>query len=126
MSTSWGKLNAAAVAAIAAIFAVLALTRVGEIWQPEPSVRDVYLWIAMFALILTAVLVRAEARRIPSVDRWMAAVWLMTGFAVVGFSPLWPVLLLSVLLGSIVRLEARMAFEKADDLAQTISSLRIG
>lgn len=116
----WGKLNTVAIGFLAVTFSVLALTPLGERWQPEPLVRDVYVWIAMFAATLAIVLVRAASRRIPSLDRWMLAVWVLTGFAIVGFNPLWPVLLLSVLLGAIVRLEARMAFEKAEDLARAL------
>ena len=118
--TQLGKLNTGAIGFLAVTFAMLALTPLGERWQPEPLVRDVYVWIAMFAAVLAIVLVRAAARRIPALDRWMAGVWVLTGFAIVGFSPLWPVLLLSVLLGAIVRLEARMAFEKAEDLARAL------
>lgn len=114
------KINAWALVGVAFVFYVLALTPIGARWEPLPEVRDVYLWIGMFATALTVVVWRAEARRIESLDRWMAAVWTMAGFALIGLSPLWPVLFLSVLFGAIVRLEARMAFQKADELAQAV------
>ena len=114
------KINAWALALLAFVFYILALTPIGVRWEPLPEVRDVYLWIGMFATVLTFVLRRAEFRRIDSLDRWMAAVWTMAGFAVVGLSPLWLVLFLGVLFGAIVRLEAKMAFQRFDELAQAV------
>ena len=114
------KINAWALAFVAFVFFVLALTPNGERWEPLPEVRDVYLWIGMFATVLTLVVRRAEHRDIDSLDRWMAAVWTMAGFAIVGLSPLWPVLFLGVLFGAIIRLEARMAFQRFDELARAV------
>ena len=114
------KINAWALTFVAFVFYVLALTPIGERWEPLPEVRDVYLWIGMFATTLAFVVRRAEHRSIDSLDRWMAAVWTMAGFAIVGLSPLWPVLFLGVLFGAIVRLEARMAFQRFDELAQAV------
>ncbi len=114
------KVNALALASVAALFYLLALTPIGVRWQPIADVRDVYLWAAMFATVLTFVLRRAEHRRISSLDRWMAAVWVMAGFAIVGLSPVWPVLFLAVLFGSIVRLEAVMAFQRSEELAEAV------
>ena len=114
------KVNAWALAFVAFVFYVLALTPIGVRWEPLVEVRDVYLWIGMFATVLVFVVRRAEHRRIDSLDRWMAAVWTMAGFAIVGLSPLWPVLFLGVLFGAIVRLEAKMAFQRFDELAQAV------
>lgn len=114
------KINALALAGVALLFYVLALTPIGELWEQHPEVRDVYLWIAIFLTVLTLVLRRAEFNRIPSLDRWMVAVWVMIGFAVFGLAPLWPVLLLSLLFGEIVRLEAGMAFQSFGSLARRV------
>ena len=114
------RVNAVALGIVAGLFYVLALTPVGELWEQHPEVRDVYLWIAMFLTVLTFVLRRAEYNRIPSLDRWMVGLWVMVGFAVFGLAPLWPVLLLGLVFGEIVRLEARMAFQSFDILARRV------
>jgi hypothetical protein len=114
------KINAWALGGVAIVFSVLALTPIGARWQPIADVRDVYLWVAMFATILAVVQRRAEHRRISSLDRWMAAVWIMAGFAIIGLSPVWPVLFLAILFGAIVRLEAAMAFQKSEELAEAV------
>jgi hypothetical protein len=114
------RINAWALALIAFVFVILALTPIGVRSGPLPEMRDVYLWIGMFAAVLTLVVRRAEHRNIDSLDRWMAAVRTMAGFAIVGLSPLWPVLLLGVLFGAVVRLEARMAFQRFDELARAV------
>lgn len=114
------KINAWALAFIAAVFFILALTPIGARWEPLVEVRDVYLWIGMFAMVLALVVRRAETRRVDSLDRWMAAVWTMAGFTVVGLSPLWPVLFLSVLFGANVRLAVRLAFQRSDDVAAAV------
>lgn len=114
------RINAVALVAVGVLFFVLALTPVGELWEQHPEVRDVYLWIGMFALGLSVVVRRAEHRRVDSLDRWMAAVWAMAGFALIGLSPLWPVLFLGLLFGAIIRLEAKLAFQRSDELAQAV------
>lgn len=114
------RINGIALVAVAVLFFVLALTPVGELWEQHPEVRDVYLWIGMFALGLSVVVRRAEHRRVDSLDRWMAAVWTMAGFALIGLSPLWPVLFLGLLFGAIIRLEAKLAFQRSDELAQAV------
>lgn len=112
--------SAWALAFTALVFYILGLTPIGARWEPLAEVRVVYLWIGMFATALSLVVRRAEHRRIGSLDRWMAGVWTMAGFAVVGLSPLWPVLFLGVLFGAIVRLEAKMAFQRLDEVAQAV------
>lgn len=114
------KINAWALAFVALVFSILALTPIGERWEPVAEVRDLYLWIGMFATALALVVRRAEHRSIGSLDRWMAAVWTMAGFAVVGLSPLWPVLFLGILFGAIVRLEVKLAFQRFDETAQAV------
>lgn len=114
------RMNAIGLGVVAAVFYALALTRVGEVWEQRPEVRDVYLWVAMFMTVFTFVLRRAEVRGIQSLDRWVGAIWVMVGFTIVGLAPLWPVLLLGVVFGAIVRLEARLAFQSFEELAQAV------
>ena len=114
------KINAASLAAVAAVFVVLALTPIGETWQPTREVRDVYLWIGLFATALALSIVRAERRRIDSLDRWMLGVWVLVGFAFVGLSPFWSVLALGVLLGATVRLGMKMVFQSYEELAAAV------
>ncbi len=111
------KINATCLGTVGVLFFVLALTPIGEIWQPVREIRDIYLWIGMFATALVMTLVRAERRRIDSLDLWMVGVWMFVGFAVVGFSALWPVLLLGALLGATVRLAMRVVFGGFEELA---------
>lgn len=114
------KINAASLGAVGLLFFVLALTPIGEIWQPAREVRDIYLWIGMFATGLVVTLVRAERRRVDSLDLWMLGVWMFVGFAVVGLSALWPVLLLGALLGATIRLAMKVAFQGFEELAASV------
>ena len=114
------KINAASLGAVALLFFVLALTPIGEIWQPVREIRDVYLWIGMFATALVVTVVRAERRRIASLDLWMLGVWTFIGFAVVGLSALWPVLLLGALLGATIRLAMKVVFKGFEELAASV------
>ena len=114
------KINAASLGAVALLFFVLALTPIGEIWQPVREIRDVYLWIGMFTSALVVTVVRAERRRIASLDLWMLGVWTFVGFAVVGLSALWPVLLLGALLGTTIRLGMKMVFKGFEELAASV------
>lgn len=114
------KSNAIALGVVALVFYALALTRVGEVWEQRPEVRDLYLWVAMFMTVFAFVLRRAEFGGIPSLDRWVAAIWVMVGFSLFGLAPLWPVLLLGLVFGGIVRLEARLAFQSSEELAQAL------
>lgn len=114
------KINAGCLGAVGSLFFVLALTPIGEIWQPVREIRDIYLWIGMFATALVMTLVRAERRRIDSLDLWMFGVWLFVGFAVVGLSALWPVLLLGALLGATIRLAMKVAFQSFEEFAASV------
>lgn len=114
------KINATSLGAVGLLFFVLALTPVGEFWQPVREIRDIYLWIGMFATALVVTVVRAERRRIDSLDLWMLGVWAFVGFAVVGLSALWPVLLLGALLGATIRLAVKVVFQGFEELSASV------
>src|SRR5665811_674955 len=73
------KINAASLGAVGLLFFVLALTPIGEFWQPVREIRDIYLWIGMFTTALVVTVVRAERQRIDSLDLWMFGVWVRRG-----------------------------------------------
>ena len=101
------KIDACALASIAAAFFVLALTPIGVRW--EDARHGAHLLVR-----------RAESHSVDSLDRWMAVLRAIVGFAVIGLSPTWQVQFPGVLSVAIVRLESGLAFERFDDVAQAV------